>query len=176
MCNRRSMGCVYYRCQLVFADIINNKTESYIDIVDWTWYIHVMIDTWHLIVYLTWHILYCVLSTLLFIYFMYVTSHPVYFYSSIVVICTHCLCTCTFPFYFTHSLSRCLMTLNLHVQIRCFILLFKCSMRPYMLRAGVSLLGRPFSVLCYSPLFMSFLLIFYTGLLFYSYIPLLSLC
>jgi len=44
-----------------------------------------MIDTWHLIGYLTWHILYCVLSILLFIYFMHVTSYPVYFYSSIIV-------------------------------------------------------------------------------------------
>jgi len=26
--------------------LIDKKTESYIDIVDWTWYIHVMIDTW----------------------------------------------------------------------------------------------------------------------------------
>jgi len=101
MC-RRSMGCVHYRWQLMFADTINNKTESYIDIIDWTWYIHVIIDSWHLIEYLTWHILYCLLSTLPLIYFIHVTSYPVYFYSSIVVICTHCFCTYTFPFYFTH--------------------------------------------------------------------------
>ena len=59
----------------------------------WHWYIRVMIDTWHLIIYMIWHILYCVLSTLLFIYFMHVTYYPVYFYSSTVVICIHCFCT-----------------------------------------------------------------------------------
>jgi len=32
MCTRRSMGCVYGMWQSMFADIINNKTESYIDI------------------------------------------------------------------------------------------------------------------------------------------------
>jgi len=84
-----------------------------------------MIDTWHLIVYLAWHILYGVISTLLYIYFMHVISYSVYFYASIIVICTHCFFTCTFPFYFIHSLGRFLTSLDLHVQI--LNVLFYCS-------------------------------------------------
>jgi len=52
---------------------------------------------------------------------------------------------------------------------------------PTLRGAGVPLLGRPFSVYsflvyCYSLLFMSFLLISYTRLLFYSFTLMLSLC
>jgi len=94
MCSRRSMGCVYYGWQMVFVDIINNKTESYIDIVDWTWYIHVMTDTWHLIIYLTWHILYCVLFTLLFIYFIHTIFYSSIYYHHMLTV----ICTCTFHF------------------------------------------------------------------------------
>ena len=45
MCNRRSMGYVYYTWQLVFADIINNeKLNSYIDIINWTWHLPACYD------------------------------------------------------------------------------------------------------------------------------------
>jgi len=56
----------------------------------------------HLIEYLTGHILYCVLSTLLFIYFIHAIS-----YSSIYIffICSHVICTCTFQFILIHSLG-----------------------------------------------------------------------
>jgi len=40
--------------------------------------------------------------------------------------------------YFTHSLGRFITTLHLHVQIGCFILLIRCSMRPDMLRGVLS--------------------------------------
>ena len=33
------------------------------------------------------------------------------------LVCSHIICMCTFPFYYTHSLGHFLMTLNLHVQI-----------------------------------------------------------
>ena len=51
---------------------------------------------------------------------MHVTSHSVYFYSSIVVICTHCLCMCTFPsFYILIGSSD---SLNLHMQVYGYLL------------------------------------------------------
>ena len=62
--------------------------------------------------------------------------YPVYFFHSMPTPYIHV----HLSLYFTYSLGRFLTTLNLHVQIRCFILLFRCSMRVYMLRgAGVSL-------------------------------------
>jgi len=140
---------------------------------------HVMIDTWHLIVYLTWHILYCVLSTLLFIYFMHVTSYLVYFYSSIVVICTHCFCTCTFPFILTHSLGRFLTTLDLNIQIHVYSILLIMYLEiffTYLTRSQSSLTWS--SLL--SILLLSFIHVipfdFVHWIMFYSFIPMLSLC
>ena len=123
MCSKRSMGCVYCMWQLVFADIINNKTEFYIDIINWTWYIHVMIDAWlyslpniwsynrlislffklHIVYHCnTWDILidvvsYNLLITILFMLFPYL----IYLHDSI-IICSHVICTCTFPLFYTH--------------------------------------------------------------------------
>jgi len=83
-----------------------------------TWHMYAMIDTW----LNTW--LYCMLSILLFIYFMYFTSYLVYCYNSIVVLCTYCLCTCTFS-HFTHSLGV-FDSLDLHIQVYgCYIVLIK---------------------------------------------------
>ena len=56
----------------------------------------------HLIEYLTRHILYYVLSTLLFIYFIHAIS---YFSIYIFFICSHVISTCTFQFILTHSLE-----------------------------------------------------------------------
>ena len=122
-----------------------------------------------MIVYLTWYILYCVLSTLLFIQFMHVTSHPVYFYSSIVVYVHTVYARAPSPF-ILHIHWVVFDDLGfLHSDIPCFILLFRCSMRLHMLRGvGVSLLGRPFSVYCLSFIHVVSL-IPYTGLLSYFF-------
>jgi len=122
MCVRHSMGCVYYMWQLVFVDIINDKTEFYIDIINWTWYIHVMIDIWpyswpkiwyyNRLISLffklrilchcnTWDILidvvsYNLLITVLFMLF----SYPVYLHDSIIVY-SHVICMCTFLSFYT---------------------------------------------------------------------------
>jgi len=55
----------------------------------------------YLIVFLTWHILFCVLSPLLFTYFIHVIS---YSHIYIFFICSHVICTCIFQFILTHSL------------------------------------------------------------------------
>ena len=125
MCSRHSTRCVYCMWQSAFADIINKKAESYFDIIDWTWYIHVMIDTWlyswpdvlyynrlislflklHIVCHCnTWDMLiddvsYYLLITVLFMLF----SYSVHLHDSIIV-WSHDICTCTFPF-FTHSLG-----------------------------------------------------------------------
>ena len=61
-----------------------------------------MMDTWYLNVYLTWHILLCVLSTLLFIYFIHAFS---YFSVYVFFICSHVICTCYFQCILIHSLG-----------------------------------------------------------------------
>ena len=68
---------------------------------DWTLTL-VLTDSTRLIEYLTGHILYYVLSTLLFIYFIHVIS-----YSSIYifVICSYVICIFTFQFILIHSLK-----------------------------------------------------------------------
>jgi len=43
----------------------------------------------------------------------YINLIPVYIFS----LSAHFICTCTFPFYFTHSLGHFLTTLDLHIQI-----------------------------------------------------------
>jgi len=55
-----------------------------------------------LIKHLTGHILYCVLSTLLFIYFIYAF---LFRYIYIFFICSHVICTWTFLFILIHSLG-----------------------------------------------------------------------
>ena len=60
-----------------------------------------MIDTWHLIVYITGHIPYCVLSILLSIYFFMLFLIPVY----TIIICSHVYECASFQFILTHSLG-----------------------------------------------------------------------
>jgi len=114
---------------------------------------HVMIDIWlysspnvHLTIALaglfTVHLcLACYFNLILYISF---------------IICTHCLCTCTFPFYFTHSLGRFLTTLYLHVQIGCFYFFDQVLMSSSASRGlGVSFYSiLVFLLLIYSSYFM----------------------
>jgi len=81
---------------------------------DWLYPPEIYIDhDRHMIEYLTWHILYCVLSTLLFIYFIHAIS-----YSRIYIffIYSHVMCTCTFQFILT-TFTRSSDSLDLHIQI-----------------------------------------------------------
>ena len=88
----------------------------------------------------------------------------------IIIICSHIICTCIFPFYFTHSLGRFLMTMDLHIQIWCLISLIRCSMRPGMLwGAGVSLYLFWYSSFSfYSCRFCSSLILYHYQLLLHS--------
>jgi len=98
-CSRRSMGCVYWMWQLVFADIVNNNKLSILYCVivftytgiD-TWYMHAMVDTWLNPLF------YYRLSSLLFIYFLHVIT---FIMNLLVYIILHYI---TFP-HFTHSLG-----------------------------------------------------------------------
>ena len=73
------------------------------------WYdrhlIHVCHDR-HTIVHMTWLYIWfcCWLTLLLFIDVMHTVSYLLYFYS-LIIICSHVICTCTFPFILTHSLG-----------------------------------------------------------------------
>ena len=133
------MRCVYYMWQLVFADIINNTKLStmyhYLIVLTtwlyiWFWYrlsllIHVCY-VGHPMIHMTWLDIWLYYWCPYYGLFMFcIVFQP---YSSIYY---HHMLTrymhVHLPLYFTYSLGHFLMTLNLHVQIRCFILLFRCS-------------------------------------------------
>ena len=169
------MGSVYYGWQLVFAYIIDDKTETYIDIVDWTGYIHVIIDIW-LCSWPDWtsdfvtDCPYC----FPFIFACYFSLITIYIF----IICSYVICTCTFPFILTHSVGVltpwiCIFR-SLHV-----ILLIR-----YLERIIGNSRSPEFSLFDY-PIWVLFLVFtvywcwfsISSGLsLFYSFIYLLSLC
>ena len=120
------MGCVYYRWQLVFADIINNKLKSHIEIVDWTWYTD---DCKHLIIPTNWlytwhpigHLILYWLALLFSIHISYVTS--VLFHHMCFLVCSH-LYSHVFPF-FSYTFTRSSDSLDLHIQIQGYLLLIR---------------------------------------------------
>ena len=128
----RSIGGVYCIWQLMFADIFNNKTKSYIDISIYTLWetpdcTHDVIG--HLILFLSALINVHLLLHIISVLFQYILSPH-----------ARTLFALHLFFYFTYSFGHFLTTLDLHVQIECFFLSFRYSMRLYMLRgAEVSL-------------------------------------
>ena len=121
MCSRRSMGCVYCIWQLVFADIINNN-KLFIIYCDWLYSLDTCILCWtpdwkldsgtdglHLINRLWRHltpdwtsdsVIVCTYT----IHLCLVCYFDIILYISFIV-CSHVICTCTFPFILTHSLG-----------------------------------------------------------------------
>ena len=153
MCGRRSMGCVYYMWQLVFADIINN--DKLLTYCDWPWspdctyiyydrymIVHMTGLYTRLVSYARLHVLTLVVRTLViyrsWLYSLYWLSC----YLSFQLSCFHCLC-CYYtrvPFSL-HTLIRSLLTiLDSHVQgIGHLLILFRCSSSSYASRVvGVS--------------------------------------
>jgi len=98
------MRCVYCMWKLVFTEIINNN-NLFIIYCKLTWdHLWYRFHDRHLIV--SWpdctygssiNCHYCSLM-------LCISLHMLYFYS-IIIICSHIICTCTFPFIFTHSLE-----------------------------------------------------------------------
>jgi len=88
----------------------------------------------HLIGCLTGHILYCVISTLLFIYLFMSFLIPVY----IMIICSH-LYACAFSPFFSYTFTRSSDSLNLYIQIRDYLFLIRyleritCTLRSWSL-------------------------------------------
>ena len=83
----------------------------------WCVCVWLIIDTW--LGSLTRHILYCVLSTLLFIYLFMSFLISVY----IMIICLH-LYTCA-SFFYSYTFTRSSDSLDLHIQIRGYLLLIR---------------------------------------------------
>ena len=104
--------------------ILNDSTHCYID------------RNRHLIEYLTRYILFCVLSTLLFIYFILIIScYSIYIF----FICSF-ICMCILPVY-SYTFTRSSDSLDLHIQICSCLLLIRFFERiTCILRSQSSLL------------------------------------
>jgi len=127
----------------------------------------------HLIEYLTGHILYCVLSTLLFIYFIHVISYSLIY---IFFICSHVICTCTFQFILTHSLGVLTpwICISRFVAIYCWLSFWRGSQASWAARVlSYSIIfSRYFLSFLYSIAFM----ILCIGLMFIPFLFHMSLC
>ena len=126
---------------------------------------------WHMIEYLTGHILYCVLSTLLFIILFMPFLIPVYIFSYLFT----CYMHMHFPVY-SYTFTRSSDSLNLHIQICSYLLLIRYLERITCVTRSWSL---SFLDYRYSCSFIHVIFWFYlyrVQLSFLSFIHLLSLC
>jgi len=158
MCGRRSIGCVYCTWQLVFADIINNDKlllGIVIDCIHLIVLMYVMIDTWlYTWPYLDTWFYYWLPLLRPFMFCMFLSYSSIYFHHML----THYMHV-HLPFYYTLTWLLSDDPRFAHPDIGCFILLFRCSMKLYMLQgAVVSLYLFQYSCLpFYSYCFYSFL-------------------
>jgi len=142
-CDRRSIGCVYYKWQLVFIDIINNNKLS------------ILYCNWRVILIVKWYYRHLILVLTAFIivhlYFAcYFSLISVYIF----IVCLHVICTalssythweflalwiCTFRFMYVILLTRCFEEVHTHEEV-----------------PGVFLLDHPFLVYYWFSLFLLF--------------------